>query len=175
MHIVTIGAFDLLHDGHRELFRYGHALGRGEGLVSVGVNSSAFIRTYKGEPAQTTLERLKSVLACPEVGDAVVHNGDTIATLHGLTGGELAVLLIGSDWHAKDYLGQLGVTLDDLWAIGVMGIVYAHRPADGPSSTKLRAELAEIEDRRESEEFHAACDAAMLDYRARRRTEHDGC
>lgn len=139
LRVVTIGAFDLFHTGHRQLLAYGNAVGGN--LVDVGVNSDEFIRTYKGEPAERTWTRVAAVSANFRVGKVVVHHGDTLATIRALTDEEPSVLLIGSDWHERDYLQQLGVSLDDLRAVGVTGIYYAHRPSDGPSSTKLRAAL----------------------------------
>lgn len=159
LRVVTIGAFDLFHAGHRQLLTYGFELARGP--VDVGVNSDEFIRSYKGEPMERTWTRVASVSASPRVGRVVIHTGDTLLTIRSLTGEEPSVLMIGSDWHDRDYLKQLGVTLDELRAIGVLGIFYAHRPADGPSSSKLRDEL-------EREAFHAAADEYALERRARR-------
>lgn len=140
MRVITIGTFDLLHAGHRELFAYGAEINGGAG-VYVGVNSSVFVRTYKGEPAQSTRTRLTAVRTERNVYHAVIHTGATLATIHALSSGRPSLLLIGSDWHGRDYLTQLGVTWDELKAVGVIGIVYAHRPSDGPSSTKLRGPL----------------------------------
>ncbi len=182
MRVITIGAFDLLHEGHRELFDYGYQVGLEP--VFVGVNSDEFVRTYKGEPAQDQETRGRAVLSDHRVAAAVLHHGDTLHTIRRLNPIRTpALLLIGSDWHDRDYLSQLGVTWDQLRDVGIIGILYAHRPSDGPSSTKLRAQLREdYEEARQKVEGAAAFgDPSVYDEINRVLsysqfgTEEDGC
>ena len=129
MKILTIGTFDLLHAGHMELFRYGNMLGK----LIVGVNSDEFVEQYKGEPpAQCYEDRKNNII---RFASSSVYKNDS-------SGKELIdrikphVILIGMDWHERDYLAQIGIEtqyLDDNRII----LIYAPRTT-GVSTTAIK-------------------------------------
>jgi glycerol-3-phosphate cytidylyltransferase len=115
--ILTVGTFDLLHEGHIDLFRRCRALAGKHGTVMIGVNSDEFVESYKGAlPWVPEYSRLRQVEA---YGAATLHSGDTGHFIETRTP---EYLVIGSDWARRDYLGQLGVTQDwlDEHRIGVV-------------------------------------------------------
>ena len=128
MKILTIGTFDLLHVGHMELFRYGNMLGK----LIVGVNSDEFVTRYKGKPVQNYEARYTNVV---RFATSCVHKNDS-------AGKELIekinphVILIGMDWHEKDYLKQIGVDTQYLNDNRII-LIYAPRTT-GISTTTLK-------------------------------------
>jgi glycerol-3-phosphate cytidylyltransferase len=145
MRVMTIGTFDVFHEGHRDLLKRCQELAK---HVIIGVNSDAFVCHYKGEfPVVPQESRMASVAA---YGKVVIHdpsldshgNPDTgewiLETFdHVLTGAGSKVLVIGSDWARRDYLAQLNITQDFLDEENI-SLMYARRPLDGPKSRELR-------------------------------------
>lgn len=133
MRLLTLGTFDLFHYGHLRLLQRAATYG----TLQVGVNSDRFVAEYKGEPPVYPEDHRLAIvreLAC--VHEAWLNDGpgrDLIEQLYPL------LLVIGSDWHERDYLKQLGV--DQKWVDerGI-GVLYLPRTA-GISSTDLKARL----------------------------------
>jgi cytidyltransferase-like protein len=120
MRILTIGTFDLLHEGHINLFTRCRALAGKHGTVIIGVNSDAFVTQYKGAvPWVPEYSRLQQVRA---YGEPHLHEGSTPDFI--IQHGPPNYIVIGSDWARKDYLGQLAVTQDWLDE-KCIGIIYA--------------------------------------------------
>lgn len=92
--ILTFGAFDPLHEGHRDFFKQARALG--DTLIVV-VARDGSIRAHKGrEPHQNEQERLALVAADPNVSEALLGNSqaDRYAILSQLT---FDVIALGYD------------------------------------------------------------------------------
>lgn len=68
--IIAFGAFDPLHEGHKDFLRQAKELG--DHLTVVVAHDSA-IRAHKGrDPLSTEEERLEAVQALPEVDEAIM-------------------------------------------------------------------------------------------------------
>ena len=135
MRLLCLGTFDLLHVGHVRLLqraaRYGHQL-------YVGVNSDAFVVRYKRRrPVIGERQRMEMVAALKHVDHVMLNDGpgrDLIERVRP------DCLVIGSDWHEKAYLAQIGV--DQAWMDEHgCGVLYLPRTA-GVSTTDLRARIA---------------------------------
>jgi glycerol-3-phosphate cytidylyltransferase len=133
--VLTIGTFDLFHEGHVNLLERCRDLG----TVVVGVNDSEFVESFKGRaPVVDNHGRERVVMACRFVSDTFIHYGRDFAK----DDIELVapdIIAVGDDWQGRDYLGQLGVTQDWLDARGIR-VVYLPR-TPGVSSTLLRDSL----------------------------------
>lgn len=143
MKVLTLGTFDLLHAGHRRLFARCRQLAGSLGSITVALNTDAFVEQYKGRaPAQPYHERRSALREAGEGIDHVVANcqgpdepsaRDTIADV------EPDLIVVGSDWRQKDYLGQLGVTQDWLDERSTYVVFVPYTP--GISTTILRERL----------------------------------
>ena len=127
--VLTIGTFDLLHAGHLELFEFGDLLGD----LAVGINSDEFVAGFKGSPpVQDYVSRRVNIVRWT---DAEVYQNDgpgrdLIAMV------EPDVIIVGMDWHEKDYLSQIGVDEDFLNDRGIM-VAYAPRTT-GVSTSAIK-------------------------------------
>lgn len=133
MRVYTGGTFDRFHQGHRDLLRYCRMLAGPDGIVVVGLNTDGFVERYKGQlPAQTYTSRQLYLLA--DGVDLVVANiGDEDSRI-AIEGARPDVIVIGSDWHSKDYLAQLGLDFDWLDQRRIV-LAYAPRPTIGPRTS----------------------------------------
>ncbi|MDE1882211.1 MAG: adenylyltransferase/cytidyltransferase family protein [Euryarchaeota archaeon] len=138
MRVLTIGTFDLFHHGHERLLRRCIDLTGASGLVVALVNTDEFVERYKKiTPARKTFVRIQDVASYvyPRSANAHIgsHSGETPGVIDSL---RPDLIIIGSDWARKDYLGQLGVDQDwlDDRDIGVCYVPYTK----GISSTMLR-------------------------------------
>lgn len=135
--ILTIGTFDLLHDGHRELFRESAKFGR----VIAAVNRDEFVHRYKGRyPEQDLTTRLLTVDNEDDVEIALVNVGDENAKVI-IEAVYPDLITIGDDWldeggDEERYLQQLGVTKG--WLDSRSLEVYYVPRTTGLSTTKLR-------------------------------------
>lgn len=131
--MLTIGTFDVFHEGHRNLLRRCRKLA-GDGKVIVGVNSDEFCRTYKPHIEQTYGHRYRAVRDCT-YADEVLPNFDAGRNLIRQVRPDW--LVIGSDWANRDFLAQIDVTEE--W-LGERGIDLLYFPyTTGISSTLVRA------------------------------------
>ena len=130
MRILTIGTFDLLHEGHERLFERCQALG---GELVIGVNSDHFVTQFKG--VETHESQTQRLVAAGQYGSVRLHNGDTEQFLLAI---DPDILVVGSDWARKDYRAQLGISQDWLDEHDI-SILYVPR-TPGISSTQLRAQ-----------------------------------
>jgi len=137
--VVTIGTFDLLHQGHLNLLHICAKLAGKDGVVLVGVNGDEFVNKFKGRaPVQDEGTRTALVDALKVVGATYLHDGDTDDFLYRMRGDftDQNFLVIGSDWAAKDYYAQLGVTRERVRCLGYT-LLYVDY-TKGVSSTALR-------------------------------------
>lgn len=130
MWVLTIGTFDLYHDGHDRLLERAAWFGP----VTVGVNSDRFVHRYKGRAAkQRQHERLARIRENPLVTKAALNDGPGIDLIREF---KPDLLVIGSDWLDKDYTAQLGTCEEELTALGVAVLFLPRTP--GVSTTELR-------------------------------------
>ena len=133
MKVLTIGTFDLLHIGHLELFSYGKQLGE----LVVGLNTDKFVEQFKGKPIQNYATRLANVKRYAGHIANVVENDSAGKELIDKV--KPVMLLVGMDWHEKDYLKQIGV---DEEYLNDNNIILAYAPrTTGVSTTALKEKL----------------------------------
>lgn len=126
--VLTIGSFAVPHIGHAAFLRASAAFGD----LTVGVNSDAFIATYKGtEPLFSHDERMTLIRS---LGYRVLLNDGPGREL--IAEEQPNILTIGTDWARKDYLRQIDTTQDELDDWGVTVAYIPIRPI-GISSTEV--------------------------------------
>ena len=139
MNVITLGTFQIIHYGHLRLFKKCRELSNG-GNVSVGLNTDKFVYSYKKQvPVMNFEERKKTILETGLV-DRVVANGQVDGTVKKpIQDTASKLIVIGSDWATKDYLGQIGLT--QVW-IDKMGISICYVPYTlGISSSEIKKRL----------------------------------
>lgn len=141
MNTLTIGTFDLFHEGHENLLNECMAL---MCKVIVGVNSDGFVESFKRRPPVDDVS--KRMTNVRRFGSGFAGGSLLVTTHQGMTPAFIkdyapCYLVIGSDWGRKDYLKQLGVTWDWMDENGVRLLYIPYTP--GISSTILRARLGE--------------------------------
>lgn len=143
MKIITLGTFDILHKGHMNLLNKCKELA-GDDVVTIGLNTDQFIKNYKGKaPIMTWNERMEVLFSFSQQGDfQIVENGQGNGDAKDIiinSGADLIV--IGSDWARKDYVGQLGLDWDWLDDMDI-GICYLNY-TDGISTTEIKKRINE--------------------------------
>lgn len=149
MRVLTLGTFDVIHSGHMELLEYCAMLaGPEEGCndVYVGLNTDAFIEFYKGKPPLMPYRERAAVLRGHRRVFKVLPNdqgmgADELSAWPLINHVRPGLIVIGSDWHDRDYLAQLGVTWEQLASIQC-SIAYCPRVAGGTSSTLIKSRQA---------------------------------
>jgi glycerol-3-phosphate cytidylyltransferase len=134
--VLTLGSFDTFHVGHIELLQACRELAGPKGRVVVALNSSDFIREYKGHwPTQTYEERRVALELRPEVDE--VYQGTGRHSWVAIYRSGATVIAIGDDWLPRErYLKQLDMT-DAMLESFCIEIVFVPRTT-GQSSTKIR-------------------------------------
>ena len=123
MRVISLGSFDLMHRGHVLLIKKCFEIGS---WVGIGLNTDGFYAKYRGyKPVMTYKERYDAIKAIfPEVRISENDQRDGSAKrIIAQTGAKLIV--VGSDWARKDYVGQLGLNWDWLDSKGI-GICYVN-------------------------------------------------
>lgn len=120
MRVLTLGTFDLFHNGHKRLLERAATLGE----LTVAVNSDRFVTEYKGRPPMWEwADRAHDVSDYAE--DVVENDGPGIDVIRHV-GPD--VIVIGHDWLGKDYPAQLGTTADELADLGVSVLFVPRTP-----------------------------------------------
>lgn len=131
--VYTGGTFDCFHHGHvnflRECAEYGQ--------VFVGLNTDDFVLRFKNVEVRDPLAtRMQMLMGCKYVHNVRTNVGDeNSATIINQV--QPDIIAIGTDWHGRDYLKQLGISqafLDDR-KIHLLYIPYT----PFISSTQIRA------------------------------------
>lgn len=137
MKVLTVGTFDPLHDGHRDLFADMRLLAGPNGSVIVGVNGDTFYRRYRQtEPFQTATTRLVAVASDPSVDLTYINDDADVQTVL-IEAHAPDILIVGLDWAHDGYLTQIGAPNWDWFRD--RGIIVTFTPRHGDiSSTELR-------------------------------------
>ena len=126
--VLTIGTWAIPHLGHAAFLRACEHYG----TVTVGVNSDAFIDTYRGHPVPFDQTERMALIA--SLGYWTVLNDgpgrELIYDIHP------DIIAIGSDWARRDYLRQLDITQDELDE-QMISVVYIPMRPIGISSTEV--------------------------------------
>lgn len=138
MNVLTMGSFDMLHAGHVGLFAKCRQLA-GAGTVTVAVNTDEFIARFKRQPLCTFEERTAVIAACRDVDRVLANDGSAQWDLIQSVSPDH--LVIGYDWHSRDYLAQIGTTEEQLTAAGI-ALTYVPRTGDW-STTAMRKRLTD--------------------------------
>ena len=126
--LLTMGTFAVPHVGHAAFLRQCEHYGE----VLVGVNSDAFVGTYKGiAPLFDQTERMGLIRS---LGYKVRLNDGPGRELIYEVGPD--ILAVGTDWARRDYLKQLDITQDELDEL-LISVVYVPMRPLGISSTEV--------------------------------------
>lgn len=128
MKVLTIGSWLIPHLGHAAFLRKCESFGP----VTVGVNSDDFIQTYRGIQAPFTQDERMELIR--SLGYRAVLNDGPGRDLVYEVGPD--IIVIGTDWARRDYLGQLDITQDELDEWGITVAYLPMRPF-GISSTEV--------------------------------------
>ena len=137
--VYTGGTFDLIHSGHVEFLKACRRLAGNSGRVIVSLNSDAFIEAYKGRRPVMSFDERATVLRELRSVDQVIENWGGADSKQAIEFVAPDYIMIGSDWHERDYFGQMGI--DEQWmqenACGV--VYYPYTP--GVSTTELKSRI----------------------------------
>lgn len=125
MNVISLGTFDIGHTGHINLIKKCNLLAGIDGFVRIGLNTDEFIEQYKGKkPVMSYQERYNFIDALNLV-DEIVPNSQPDGTIKD-TLNDIDLIVVGSDWLRKDYLKQVGLTIDylDENNIGLCYVTY---------------------------------------------------
>lgn len=133
MRILTIGTFDLLHEGHIDLFNRCRALAGKHGRVFIGVNSDAFVKQYKGALPWVPEHSRRAQVRAYGVDFLHAPADHSFGTANAIDAFMPDYLVIGMDWARRDYVGQLGIDHDWLDEHKI-GLIYVPLVPDISSS-----------------------------------------
>lgn len=142
MNIITLGTFDIFHYGHMNLLKKCREFA-GDGDVIVGLNTDAFVEKYKGKPpVMNYAERSEAIYSFDENIIILPNSQEPDGSIKELINNYpeiIHLIVIGSDWAIKDYVGQLGIDWDWLndHGIGICYLNYTH----GISTTEIKKRL----------------------------------
>ena len=139
MKVYTGGTFDLFHTGHVNLLKWCKVLAGSGGRVIVGLNTDEFVERYKHIMPTVSYEDRKTVLlGCRYVDDVVKNEGDEDSK-PAIIRVDPDMIVIGSDWHGRDYLAQMQFTWDWLREHHIVLTYVPNTPEI--SSTDIRGRL----------------------------------
>lgn len=142
MNVITAGTFDIPHYGHMNLVKWSRNLAN-DGKLWMALNSNDFVYRFKNKkPIMTYHERYMFWSQHPAIDEVIENSGceDFKKTIYENIidkGESLDLVVIGSDWHDKDYLKQMGFDWDWLRSMRI-GICYVPY-TQNISSTLIRA------------------------------------
>lgn len=142
MLVYTGGTFDCFHWGHVKFLKRCSQIGE----VVVSLNPDGFIKNFKGRPPVMNLyERWVVVEACKYVSRVVENDGweDSSIAIEAV---KPDIIIIGSDWLERDYLGQLGINKEFLETrnISLMYIPYTNLISTTDIRKRLEASDSDI-------------------------------
>lgn len=135
-HAITLGTFDPLHAGHLGLFSQCRRLAD---ELTVAVNTDEFVTTYRGKPPLMPEYHRMAVIDGLQMVNYVIPNRGGALQRDVILDSGADLIVIGDDWAAKDYYGQLHITQGWLDANGIQ-LVYVPRTGEWSSTAiKTRA------------------------------------
>ena len=141
MDVITLGTFDLLHTGHIKLFKKCREIS-GRGKVMIGLNTDEFIEKYKGRsPVMTYSERSEMIWVTDLIDHIIPNDQSSGSAKEVIEKSGAKLIVIGSDWARKDYVGQLGLDWDwlDDKEIGICYVNYTK----GISTTEIKRRMSD--------------------------------
>lgn len=102
--IMVFGTFDMVHEGHVDMFRQARALAPQPHLIVSIARDSAVKRIKGASPRRAENERLAQVRAYPLVDEVVL--GDEVGYLHHIREARPDIIALGYD-QAGEYVDQL--------------------------------------------------------------------
>lgn len=118
--VITIGTFDIPHYGHVRLLRRCEQLGE----LVVGLNTDEFIEGYKGsKPVFCYAQRERSIREFGFNCEVLPNSQDSGSILPLLNYVQPSFIVIGTDWLRRDYLAQIGVSVEQLEELDI-SLVY---------------------------------------------------
>lgn len=123
--IMVFGTFDMLHEGHLDLFRQARALASAPRLIVSVARDRSVARIKGAAPRRSEAERLELVRACPLVDETVL--GDESGYIEHIKRAAPHILALGYD-QAGEYVEHLE---RDLAAAGIAARIVrlqAHKP-----------------------------------------------
>lgn len=132
---MTLGTFDLFHVGHVNLLRQCRDIA-GSGTVGVALNTDAFVESFKHHAPVVPLEQRRAVVDACRYVDSTYVNDQTVAGSPARIVLDMKpeIIVVGSDWQGRDYLGQLGLTPEQVANIDIRYVPYTA----GISSSMIR-------------------------------------
>jgi len=143
--VLTVGTFDLFHAAHAELLGQCRKLAGEGGRVVVGLNTDAFIRSYKHRPPVCSFDERAAVLrACRHVDEVVqnTHGADSKPLIEQVRPDFLA---IGVDWASRDYYAQMAFTQAWLDERGITLLYVPHAWSDSITATDIRQRIRDLD------------------------------
>ncbi len=119
--VLTVGTFSSLHEDHHVLLSACRFIAGENGELIVGINSVEFVERKKGFIPESYIERLNKIESLHVVDSFFENHDDSLYSWVDELRPDL--LAVGSDWHSRDYLSQIGMTWKELWHLGC-SIVY---------------------------------------------------
>lgn len=111
LRVYTGGTFDIPHRGHLDLLGWCRKIAGEDGEVVVSLNTDEFVERYKGKKPTMSFEDRRAILeAFTELVDEVVENVGGEDSKQSIMDVKPDVVVIGSDWLMKDYMGQMDFT-----------------------------------------------------------------
>lgn len=102
--VMVFGTFDMLHDGHLDLFRQARELSEAPFLI-VSVARDSAVRRIKGAaPRRSEIERLDLVRTCDLVDDAML--GDETGYMDHIRAAQPDIIALGYDQEGE-YVASL--------------------------------------------------------------------
>lgn len=137
MNVITLGTFDILHYGHIRLLK---RLDNFPADKYVGLNTDEFVKKYRGKPPVMSYEERKQSILEVFPDYTVIPNNQSDGTIKKvLDKVKPRIIIIGSDWLARDYLKQIGLTTHDLYLrdIDIFVVPYT----ESISSTEIKKRI----------------------------------
>ena len=108
--IMVFGTFDMIHEGHANLFRQARALAPGPHLIVSVARDSSVTRIKGARPRRTEAERLTTIAAYPLVDEAVLSNES--GYIQHIVAARPDIIALGYDQHGE-YVESLEYDLRD--------------------------------------------------------------
>ena len=120
--VLTLGTFDLFHEGHVKFLKKARGLGD---ELWVSLNRDEFVAEFKRRPICNYKQRESVLKSCRYV-DKVYPNFGGANAKSAIIYADPTIIAIGDDWKEKDYLGQLNITQRwlDMYEIEIVYLPY---------------------------------------------------